>query len=101
LRKHHYVLDTNVIIEDPRIVNKLEGIIHIPTAVLKELDKLKYSENLKSYNIREFIRSLDNDDVHMHFNNSTEEKDFDSDIINVYLKNSVSGNSNDEKIMSP
>ena len=100
MRKTHYVIDTNIIIEDPKIINKLNGIIHIPITVLKELDKLKYSEYTKSYNIREFIRILDDDSVNIHYDNSIEEKYLDSDIINVYLTSDVSGKTNDEKIIN-
>ena len=53
------VLDTNVIIEDPNIINKLEGDVCIPTTVLKELDKKKYTEGTIGYHVREFSRLID------------------------------------------
>lgn len=66
------VLDTNVIIEDPNIINSLEGDIFIPTTVLKELDKKKYSEGIVGYHVREFSRLIDKKCQNINFFHSEE-----------------------------
>lgn len=77
-----YVVDTNVIINDPDFVKKLKGKILIPKAVLEELDKHKYGANEKARNIRDFARFLDKHEDELWF--------YDSDIFE---------GSNDDKII--
>ena len=54
------LIDTNLYLDDPNIINKLAGQynkILIPVTVLKELDKKKYHKDL-SYSARNAIRSI-------------------------------------------
>lgn len=54
-----YVIDTNVILNDPKcIFNFDENIVCIPIIVLEEIDKLKNGNSITNYNAREFIRIL-------------------------------------------
>jgi len=55
-----YILDTNVLIHDPRALTEFEGVsIGIPLTVVEELDHFK-SENLqRGFSAREAIRILD------------------------------------------
>ena len=55
-----YILDTNVILHDPKAPFKFEGNkVVIPLTVIEELDNLKQSQNTLGYNAREFSRDLD------------------------------------------
>ncbi|HEY9885660.1 MAG TPA: PIN domain-containing protein, partial [Vampirovibrionales bacterium] len=54
-----YILDTNVIIEDPHILNSYKEDIYLCSGVLGELDNQKTGASEKSRNIREFFRELD------------------------------------------
>lgn len=56
-----YVIDTNIIMTDPNIINKLDGDIVISTTVLQELDKHKNDDGENGKNVREFARKLDED----------------------------------------
>ena len=47
-----YIIDTNVILEDPNIVRTIQGEILIPTTVLQELDAKKYGDAEKNRNAR-------------------------------------------------
>ncbi len=58
-KENVYVVDTNVIINDPNFIKKLKGKILIPTTVLQELDKHKYGPTEKARNVREFARFVD------------------------------------------
>ena len=79
-----YVIDTNVILEDPNIVRGLKGEILIPTTVLQELDNKKYGDSEKNRNSREFARIIDKNQVIMNFPISHEsEESCDDQIINV------------------
>lgn len=62
-----YIIDTNVILEDPNVVRSIEGEILIPTTVLQELDNKKYGDSEKNMNAREFARIVDKNQVHMNF----------------------------------
>lgn len=53
------MLDTNVIISDPYVLNKIGDEIVIPYEVLMELDKFKVGTDEKARNVREFVRQLD------------------------------------------
>ena len=58
--KKTFVLDTNVILSDPRCLYKFEdNIIHIPLIVIEELDGLKKGHDEKARNAREFSRTVD------------------------------------------
>jgi len=65
--KKVYIIDTNVILEDPNSVRGLDGEILIPTTVLKELDVKKYGDAEKNRNAREFGRIIDKNQVVMSF----------------------------------
>ncbi|MHA1675725.1 MAG: PhoH family protein [Candidatus Njordarchaeales archaeon] len=78
-----YIIDTNVIINDPNIIDKLKGEVIIPTTVLQELDKHKYGDSEKARNIRVFARFL-------------EKK---KDNVSFYSSHQLDGESNDEKIV--
>ena len=66
-KKKIYVIDTNVIIDDPYCIDKIEGDIYIPTTVIKELDKHKYDGGQKGYHIREFARLISkNESINIH-----------------------------------
>ena len=58
--KKVFVIDTCVIIYDPKCICKFEKHdIVIPTTVLEELDKFKVGDSENNRNVREFIRELD------------------------------------------
>jgi PhoH-like ATPase len=58
--KKTFVLDTNVILSDPRCLYKFEdNTIHIPLIVIEELDGLKKGHDEKARNAREFSRTVD------------------------------------------
>lgn len=68
LQKHYtmkklpkiFILDTNVILHDHRaIYNFQENDLVIPLAVLEEVDKFKYGNDIINYNAREFVRTID------------------------------------------
>jgi len=60
MKKKNYVLDTNVLLYDPKSIFQFqENIIHIPMPVLEELDTFKSSTNELGMNARETIRYLD------------------------------------------
>ena len=65
--KKVYIIDTNVILEDPNSIRALDGDILIPTTVLKELDDKKYGDAEKNRNAREFARIVDKNQVVMEF----------------------------------
>ena len=55
-----FILDTNVILHDHRaIYNFQENDLVIPLAVLEEVDKFKYGNDIINYNAREFVRTID------------------------------------------
>jgi len=56
-----YVLDTNVLLHDPRAIFSFEkAFVAIPIVVLEEMDKFKIESSERGKNAREFIRYLDN-----------------------------------------
>ncbi|MEF3255412.1 MAG: PhoH family protein [Deferribacterales bacterium] len=56
----NYVLDTNVILYDPKAINAFEdGIINIPIMVIEEIDNFKKHMDQVGYNARFFGRFLD------------------------------------------
>lgn len=58
--QHMFILDTNVLIHDPRALFAFEGAaVGIPAAVLEELDALKREATDRGRNSREAIRLLD------------------------------------------
>lgn len=58
--KINYVLDTNVVLHDPRAIYKFEdNNVHIPIYVLEELEKFKGESSERGRNAREFSRQLD------------------------------------------
>ena len=65
--KKNYIIDTNVILEDPNLVRSLDGEILIPTTVLKELDDKKKGDAEKNRNARKFGRIIDKNQVVMSF----------------------------------
>ncbi len=55
-----YVLDTNVLVEDPEVVYRFEGAcLGIPITVLEELDRLKVESSSRGANARLVTRVLD------------------------------------------
>jgi PhoH-like ATPase len=56
--KKTYVLDTNVILDDARILDKLEGKVVIPFQVLEEIDLHKKDKNETGANARYFARLM-------------------------------------------
>jgi PhoH-like ATPase len=56
--KKTYILDTNVIFEDPRILSKLNGKVVVPFKVLEEIDSHKKDKNEIGANARHFTRIL-------------------------------------------
>lgn len=55
-----YVLDTNVLLHDPRAIYSFQGAsIGVPILVLEELEKFKKETSERGKNAREFIRQLD------------------------------------------
>ncbi len=59
-KKKMYVLDTNVLLHDPRaLFNFGDGVVGIPIAVLEELEKFKKETSERGKSARDFIRYLD------------------------------------------
>ena len=57
----NYLLDTNVLIHDPRAIHKFQdNHLIIPLVCLEELDNLKKKEGLVGYQAREAIREINN-----------------------------------------
>jgi PhoH-like ATPase len=55
-----YILDTNVLLYDPRAIFSFVGeLVGIPAVVLEELDKFKHEGTDRGRNAREIIRILD------------------------------------------
>lgn len=79
-----YIIDTNVILEDPYIVKKLQGEILVPTTVLQELDTKKHGNTEKNKNAREFARIVNREEVVMKFP----------------ISHTLDENTNDEKIIA-
>jgi PhoH-like ATPase len=65
-----YVVDTNIIMNDPSIVKKLKGRTFIPTTVLSELDKHKHGHSEKARNVREFARYIERNQKNVWFHDS-------------------------------
>lgn len=65
-----FVIDTNIIMNDPDIVKKLKGKVFIPTTVLSELDKHKHGHAEKSRNVREFARFIEKNQKNVYFHDS-------------------------------
>src|SRR5579871_57679 len=60
VKKKIYILDTNVLIHDPKALFQFKGAhIGIPAMVLEELDKFKSEGTERGRNTREAIRQLD------------------------------------------
>jgi PhoH-like ATPase len=58
--KKIYILDTNVLINDPNSIFQFEdNLLYIPIYVLEELDKLKTEQTLRGRNSRQACRILD------------------------------------------
>ena len=59
--KKNYILDTNVLINDPQALFQFEdNNLYIPIYVLEELDKIKSEQSLRGKTSREVCRILDN-----------------------------------------
>jgi PhoH-like ATPase len=59
-KKKMYVLDTNILLHDPRaLFNFKDGVVGIPIAVLEELEKFKKETSERGKSARDFIRYLD------------------------------------------
>lgn len=59
-RKKLFILDTNILIHDPRALLQFEGvIIGIPVVVIEELDSFKHESTDRGRNARQAIRLLD------------------------------------------
>ena len=56
--KKTYVLDTNVVLDDAKVLNKLDGKVIIPFQVLEEIDNHKKDKNETGANARYFTRNL-------------------------------------------
>lgn len=73
--KKHYVIDTNVLLEDPDALFKLrngnENTVYIPYHVLLELDKIKKNSKL-SHIVARVIQYLAENPEHYQILNSTE-----------------------------
>jgi len=67
LTKKTYVIDTNIILDDPYIIGKLDGRVVIPTTVLHELDDKKFGSTEKNRNSREFARIVDSEEFEVIF----------------------------------
>lgn len=65
-----YVIDTNVIINDPNIIKKLKGKVFVPTTVLSELDKHKHGHSEKARSVREFARFIERNQNRVWFHDS-------------------------------
>lgn len=60
LDKKIYVLDTNVLVEDPEAIFRFkDAILGIPVTVLEELDKIKVENSSRGTNARLITRHLD------------------------------------------
>jgi PhoH-like ATPase len=58
--KKLYILDTNVLVHDPKALYAFEGaLVGVPVVVLEELDKFKHEGTDRGRNSRQSIRILD------------------------------------------
>ncbi len=58
--KKKFILDTNIILTDPRCIYKFEdNDIHIPLIVIEEVDRHKKGQEEKARNARAFTREID------------------------------------------
>jgi PhoH-like ATPase len=58
-KKKYYVLDTNVLVDDPHAINKFkEHYVIIPIIVIEELDNLKSRQNSAGLNARIALRNI-------------------------------------------
>ncbi len=57
--KKTYVLDTNIIFDDAKVLEKLEGKVILPFQVLEEIDKHKSDKGQVGANARYFNRTID------------------------------------------
>jgi PhoH-like ATPase len=84
-----YVVDTNVIMQDPYFYLKFpKNSVIIPTIVLQELDKHKKDRTDVGKNVREFSRIMDkNPDLFLYFDDGSNPKNNDDLIISAARKN--------------
>lgn len=55
----HFILDTNVLLDDPEAIHKFhENVVVIPSVLLEEVDKFKKETSERGYNAREVDRKL-------------------------------------------
>jgi len=58
--KKIYILDTNVLIHDPKALDKFSGAtVGVPLTVIEELDHFKKDNSQRGFSAREAIRRLD------------------------------------------
>lgn len=58
MNKKWYVVDTNILLEDPNVLKTLKGSIIIPSLVIQELDNFKTKMNAIGYNARQNIKFI-------------------------------------------
>jgi len=84
-----YVLDTNVILHDPRAHYSFSnGKVIIPITVLEELDKFKSGNDQKSMNARHFIRDIEterHDWLEIDLVSTVNDLEVGSDVLKGYL----------------
>jgi PhoH-like ATPase len=63
-----FVIDTNVVMNDPNVIKKLKGKVFVPSTVLSELDKHKQGHSEKARSVRVFARYIEKNQnkVYLH-----------------------------------
>lgn len=65
-----FVIDTNVVMNDPNVIKKLKGRVFVPSTVLSELDKHKQGHSEKARSVRDFARFIEKNQNKVWFHDS-------------------------------
>jgi PhoH-like ATPase len=65
-----FVIDTNVVMNDPNVIKKLKGKVFVPSTVLSELDKHKQGHSEKARSVRVFARYIEKNQNKVWFHDS-------------------------------
>jgi PhoH-like ATPase len=100
--RRNYVLDTNVLIENPQSVLKLrngvENAIHIPGHVLMELDGLKKTPKLRHI-VANVIQILTENRDHIHFIQNAKSRSDLTDTIDNRILDEIEASAIDDPIL--
>jgi len=100
--RKNYVLDTNVLIENPQSVLKLrngvENAIHIPYHVLMELEALKKTPKLRHI-VAEVIRVLGENRESIHFIQNDKSRSAFTDIVDNHILDEIEASSIEDPVL--